>query len=108
VYFSRAVTGAAGEDLVEKQNAEQGLLPVLEDEVATYGYVAEDRHVVECFARGESPAETFEDGVGVVHLLMALYRSAELGRTVSFDEEDLEGYVPLVARSADALPCATK
>lgn len=99
VYLSRAVTGAEGEDLVEKQNAEQGLLPVLEDEAATYGYVAEDRHVVEAFAAGEAPAETFEDGVAVLELLMALYRSAELGRTVAPGEEDLDAYVPPVARS---------
>ncbi len=98
LYLSRGVRGTAGEDLVEKQNAEQGLLPVLEDEAATYGYVAEDRHMVECFRRGEQPEETFADGVEVTSLLMALYRSAELRRRVGMAEEDLEGYVPPVAR----------
>lgn len=98
VYFSRAVTGSAGEDLVEKQNAEQGLLPVIEDEAATYGYVAEDRHVVECFRSGRQPELTFADGRGVMELLMNLYRSAELGRTVRLGEEDLTTYVPPVAR----------
>jgi hypothetical protein len=29
---------------------------------------------------------------------MALYRSAELGRTVMFADEDLDDYVPVVAR----------
>lgn len=43
VFLSRNVTGAAGEDLVEKQSAEQGLMPILEDEAATYGYTLEDR-----------------------------------------------------------------
>ena len=38
VFLSREVTGSAGEDLVEKQNAEQGLMPVLEDEPGIYGY----------------------------------------------------------------------
>ena len=38
------------------------------------------------------------DGVEVVRMLMALYRSAELGRTVTLDEPELETYVPLVAR----------
>src|SRR4029450_7362484 len=33
VFFSRRVSGAAGEDLVEKQNAEQGLMPLLGREV---------------------------------------------------------------------------
>jgi predicted dehydrogenase len=88
-----------GEDLVEKQNAERGLMPVVEDEAATYGYVHENRHFVEAFRRGEAPAETFEDGVAVVAMLMALYRSAELGRTVGFDEPGLDDYVPEVARA---------
>ena len=102
VFLSRAVTGSAGEDLVEKQNAEQGLMPVLDDEAGIYGYTLEDRHFVEAFRTGKCPMETFEDGVEVVRMLMALYRSAELGRTVRFDEEDLESYVPVVARPAIA------
>lgn len=87
-----------GEDLVEKQNAERGLMPVLEDEAAAYGYVHENRHFVEAFRRGARPDETFADGVAVVAMLMALYRSAELGRTVALDEPELEDYVPAVAR----------
>lgn len=100
VFLSRRIGGGEGEDLVEKQNAEQGLMPVLEDEPGIYGYVDENRHMVECFRKGERPMETFADGVAVVELLMALYRSAEEGRTVRFGEEDLEGYVPAVARPA--------
>ena len=42
--------------------------------------------------------ETFHDGVEVVRMLMALYRSAELSRTVQLDEDGLEEYVPVVAR----------
>jgi predicted dehydrogenase len=53
IFMSRAVTGAEGEDLVEKQNAEQGLMPVLEDEEGIYGYTGENRHMVECFRKGE-------------------------------------------------------
>ncbi len=103
IFMSRAVTGGEGEDLIEKQNAEQGLMPVLEDEAATYGYTDENRHFVECFRTGREPIETFRDGVEVVRMLMALYRSAEIGRTVSLDDEDLESYVPLVARPAAAV-----
>src|SRR5438034_9265290 len=44
LFFSREVKGKAGEDLVEKQNAEMGLMPVVTQESATYGYDAEDRH----------------------------------------------------------------
>jgi predicted dehydrogenase len=98
IFMSRAVTGEEGEDLVEKQNAEQGLMPVLEDEAGVYGYTDENRHMVECFRKGEVPLETFEDGLAVVEILMALYRSAEIGETVHFPAPDLEDYVPLVAR----------
>lgn len=98
VFLSRHVTGSEGEDLVEKQSAEQGLMPVLEDEAGTYGYTAENRHMVAAFRRGERPLETFHDGVAVVELLMALYRSAELGRTVRLPDPALEDYIPPVAR----------
>ncbi len=98
VFLSRNVTGAEGEDLVEKQSAEQGLMPVLEDEAATYGYTLEDRHMVEAFRKGEVPLETFHDGVAVVEMLMALYRSAETGSTVHLPDDELETYVPPVAR----------
>ena len=98
IFLSREVTGSAGEDLVEKQNAEQGLMPVLEDEPGIYGYTLENRHFVECFRARQSPDETFADGVSVVEMLMALYRSAELGRTVMLPDPELETYVPPVAR----------
>lgn len=98
VFLSRAVSGSEGEDLVEKQNAEQGLMPVIEDEAGIYGYTDENRHMVEAFRRGVMPSETFADGVGVVEMLMGLYRSAELGRTVFFPDPELETYVPQVAR----------
>ena len=92
--MSRAVTGSEGEDLVEKQNAEQGLMPVLEDEAGVYGYTDENRHMVECFRKGETPIETFHDGLAVVEMLMGLYMSSELGRTIRFPEPELEDYVP--------------
>ena len=98
IFMSRAVTGSEGEDLVEKQNAEQGLMPVLEDEAGVYGYTDENRHMVECFRKGETPLETFHDGLAVIEMLIGLYRSAEIGQTVHFPIPDLEDYVPLVAR----------
>jgi predicted dehydrogenase len=98
IFMSRAVTGAEGEDLVEKQNAEQGLMPVLEDEAGVYGYTDENRHMVERFRKGEAPLETFHDGLAVVEMLMGLYRSAETGRTVTFPCPELETYIPVVAR----------
>jgi len=101
IFMSREVRGSEGEDLVEKQNAEQGLMPVLEDEAGVYGYTDENRHMVECFRKGERPMETFEDGLAVVEILIGLYRSAEIGATVTFPAPDLEDYVPLVARRED-------
>ncbi|MEO4000068.1 Gfo/Idh/MocA family oxidoreductase [Mesorhizobium sp. CAU 1732] len=98
VFMSREVTGSEGEDLVEKQNAEQGLMPVLEDEAGVYGYTDENRHMVECFRKGEIPLETFHDGLAVVEMLIGLYRSAETGETVRFPAPELEDYVPRVAR----------
>jgi predicted dehydrogenase len=100
VFFSRRVTGSEGEDLVEKQNAEQGLMPVVEDEAAVYGYTLENRHMVERFRRGEQPDETFADGVAVIEMLMAIYRSAEIGQTITFPNPELGDYVPPVARGA--------
>jgi predicted dehydrogenase len=93
------VSGGQGEDLVEKQNAEQGLMPVLENEPDIYGYVGEDRHMVEAFRRRRRPLETFHDGVAVAQMLMALYRSAEIGQVVTFPSPELEAYVPPVARA---------
>jgi predicted dehydrogenase len=100
VFMSRAIVGGEGEDLVEKQNAEQGLMPVVDDPTGSLGYVTEDRHVIDAFRRGHMPMETFSDGVAVVEMLMALYRSAELGRVVEMPASELETYVPLVARES--------
>ena len=98
IFLSRNITGSEGEDLVEKQNAEQGLMPVLEDEAGIYGYTNENRHMVDSFRKGEQPTETFDDGVAVIEMLMALYRSAELGQTVTLPSADIEDYIPPVAQ----------
>jgi predicted dehydrogenase len=99
VFLSRHVSGGQGEDLVEKQNAEQGLMPVVENEADIYGYIGEDRHMVDAFRHRRPPIETFEDGVAVAEMLMALYRSAELGQVVHLPSTELETYVPPVARA---------
>ena len=99
IFLSRAITGSkGGEDLVEKQNAEQGQMPIVEDEAGTYGYVGENRHMVDCFRHGRTPIETFEDGVEVTRMVMALYKSAETGQVVRLPDKDLETYVPVPAR----------
>lgn len=100
IFFSREVKGETGEDLVEKQNAEMGLMPVVADEQAEYGYIGENRHMVEAFLAGRRPDETFSDGVAVAELLMAAYMSAEEGRSVDFPPPGLDTFVPAVARGA--------
>jgi predicted dehydrogenase len=98
LFFSREVTGRAGEDLVEKQNAEQGVMPVVPEEYLAYGYTNEDRHFVRAFLGEEKALLNFDDGLEVVQLLMAAYQSAEQGKTLDFPPRGLDGFVPQVAK----------
>ncbi len=98
LFFSRAVEGKAGEDLVEKQNAEVGLMPVVANESAVYGYDAEDRHFARVFLGKEKALLDFDDGLEVVQMLMTLYQSAEQGKTLDFPPRGLDKFVPAVAR----------
>lgn len=97
-FFSREVMGKAGEDLVEKQNAEMGLMPVVPDEAATYGYVNEDRHFVRVFLGKEEPLLTWDDGLEVMEILMTAYMSAEQGKTLAFRPRGLDAFMPQVAK----------
>ena len=98
LFFSREVTGKAGEDLVEKQNAEQGVMPVVPEEYLAYGYTGEDRHFVRAFLGKERPMLTFDDGVEVVKMLMTAYQSAEQGKTVAYPGKGIDKFVPAVAK----------
>jgi predicted dehydrogenase len=98
LFFSREVQGKAGEDLVEKQNAEMGLMPVVAQEPAAYGYEAEDRHFVRVFLGKEQPLITLDDGLEVVRMLMTAYMAAESGRTLEYPPPGLEKFVPAVAQ----------
>ncbi len=98
VFLSRRLRGLAGEDLVEKQNAEQGLMPLVGNEYAEYGYEAENRAFVTAFARGEQPELNFHAGLEVTELLMTCYMSAEQGRVIPWKPEGLAQFVPQVAR----------
>lgn len=97
LFFSRQVSGGTGEDLVEKQNAETGLMPVVANEAWAYGYEAEDRHFARAFLQDQTPMLTFDDGVEVVRTLMTAYMSAEQGCTLSFPPDGLSTFVPAVA-----------
>jgi predicted dehydrogenase len=98
LFFSRAVQGPEGEDLVEKQNAETGMMPVVPSEAVVYGYEAENRHFARAFLGLEEPRLTFDDGIGVVEVLMTAYKSAEEERTLTLPVPDLKTFRPAVAR----------
>ncbi len=98
VFFSRQVKGIEGEDLVEKQNAEMGLMPVVGSEEAEYGYEAENRHMVQSFLTGRRPMENFSDGINVAELLMTAYMSAEQEKTIPFPPPGLDQFIPAVAK----------
>lgn len=100
VFFSRQVRGPTGEDLVEKQNAEIGMMPVVPAEAVAYGYEAENRHFARAFLGRERPLLTFDDGVEVVEMLMTAYRSAEEERTLTLPNAGIREFVPAVARGA--------
>ncbi|MSR02604.1 MAG: Gfo/Idh/MocA family oxidoreductase [Gemmatimonadetes bacterium] len=107
LFFSREVQGKTGEDLVEKQNAEMGLMPVVAQEAVAYGYEGENRHFVRAFLGKEEPVLTFDHGVEVVRMLMAAYQSAEQGKTLAFPPSGLDRFVPDVAKRGVKLPRAT-
>lgn len=98
VFFSRDVKGKAGEDLVEKQAAEQGLMPVVTNEDIAYGYLSENRYMVECFLDGKQPEENFEDGLFISRMLAACYMAAERGEKLKFPPKGLDEFVPQVAK----------
>ena len=98
VFFSRNVSGSSGEDLVEKQNAESGEMPVVSSEIDAYGYTAENRHMVESFLAGKRPLENFDDGLDVTRLLMAAYMSAEQNKTIQLPNPAIDSFIPAVAR----------
>ncbi|MCD6444044.1 Gfo/Idh/MocA family oxidoreductase [Candidatus Bathyarchaeota archaeon] len=97
-FFSRNVKIPPSEEFVEKQAAEQGLMPTIPNEAFTYGYMDEDRYMVECFLKREKPREDWRDGLFIVQLMMACYMSAEKGRKIRFNPEALKGFKPAVAR----------
>jgi predicted dehydrogenase len=98
IFLSRRVAGTAAEDLVEKQNAEQGLMPLVGNESAEYGYEGENRHFVQAFLDGRQPELGFEAGLAVTELLMCAYMSAERQRVVQWRPPDLDDFIPAVAR----------
>lgn len=98
LFFSRAVKGRSGEDIVEKQMAEQGQMPVVVNEDIAYGYEAENKHFVRAFLGKAQPLLTWHDGLDVVRILMHAYKSAELRRTLDYKENGVDKFVPKVGQ----------
>ncbi len=99
VFFSRRLQEQqAGEDLIEKQNAEQGLMPIVGNEAAEYGYENENRAFTRWFLDGVQPELNFHAGRDVTELLMTCYMSAEEERVIAWKPDNLQSFVPLPAR----------
>ena len=65
--------------LVEKADADTGWVYPVAEEARAYGFSQQFRHFVTCFERGETPLETFDDGVAVNEVIDACYRSMQTG-----------------------------
>jgi predicted dehydrogenase len=99
VFFSRRLQEQeAGEDLLEKQNAEQGLMPIVGNEAGEYGYEHENRAFTRWFLDGVQPELSFHAGREVTELLMACYMSAEEERVLEWKPPNLLNYIPPPAR----------
>ena len=99
LFFSRRLRKKqAGEDLVEKQNAEQGLMPIIGNEAAEYGYENENRAFTRWFLDGVQPELDFQAGCEVSELLMTCYMSAEEERVIAWKPQNLQSYIPVPAR----------
>ncbi|WP_458210392.1 Gfo/Idh/MocA family protein [Haladaptatus sp. NG-SE-30] len=98
LFFSSDVQDDETGYFVEKQQAQEGEIPVIPDEVSTYGYLDQNRHVVSAFRDGENAREDLYDGLEVVELCMASYLAAETGERIELDDVSLEEYVPEPAR----------
>ena len=61
--------------IVEKADSETGWIHPVPEETRAYGFSQQMRHFVDCFAAGQTPMETFEDGVIVNRVIDACYRS---------------------------------
>ena len=98
VFFSRNVTVPPSEEFIEKQTAEQGLIPIVPDEAVAYGYQHENRHMVESFIAGRLPYENWVDGYLIMELMMSAYKSAEEEKTIKFNPDKLRDFKPKVAQ----------
>ncbi|HYW01945.1 MAG TPA: hypothetical protein VE862_10780, partial [Candidatus Acidoferrum sp.] len=98
VFSSKNIKSKSGAYFVEKQAAEQGLMPTVADESFTYGFQAEDRHMVQRFLKNQMPIENWHDGVAILEIIMACYMAAEKGKRLKFQPGSFDDYIPQPAR----------
>ena len=90
VFFSRRLQEQeAGEDLIEKQNAEQGLMPIVGNEAASTATKTRTAPSRDAFLDGVQPELNFHAGRDVTELLMACYMSAEEERVIEWKPSNL-------------------
>ncbi len=79
--------------LAEKVDAETGWVFPVPDETHVHGHDAMMQHVIESFASGTTPRETFRDGYIVNGILDAAYRSMRSGswEPLTLDQGLLDG-----------------
>jgi len=82
-----AFVRSTGSYLLEKAESDSGWVFPLPDEARVYGYHEEMKHFVACVARGETPRETFEDGLAVNTIIDAAYQSMRERRWVPIELE---------------------
>ncbi|HXY94270.1 MAG TPA: Gfo/Idh/MocA family oxidoreductase [Acidimicrobiia bacterium] len=101
-----AASVADAEAALEKSTASQGLLAVQPNEPDLYGYTDENVEAAAAFRAGRNGLLDFDDGLEVVRLTMAAYRSAEEHRAVDLTDDAtraaLDDYVPLVQQGRGA------
>ncbi|HTO61021.1 MAG TPA: Gfo/Idh/MocA family oxidoreductase [Bradyrhizobium sp.] len=88
------------ESALEKATASRGLLAVHYNEADLYGYIDENRDMLESFSAGRDAMLSWEYGLEVQRLVMASYLSAERHCTIDLTDKavvaELDDYVPAI------------
>jgi predicted dehydrogenase len=94
------------EGSLEKATATRGLLAVQPNEADLYGYTDENAETLAAFEEGRDAMLPWSYGLEITRLVMAAYLSAEMKQTIALTDpavlEQLEGYVPAIARGEGA------
>jgi len=75
-----------------------GSMPLVPQEVSTYGYLDQNEHIVDAFRAERNAREDLRDGLQIAELIAAAYMSAEQGERIRLHDVDVESYVPAPGR----------